>query len=388
MRIPLLHPTEGALQRFADGESIDGERERVTRHLAGCAECRSQVSFSRDITAKAKKLDVPKAPAGVLDCVVAERARGDRMILPVSETPRPAFHVNAWISAAAVVLLGVGAAAVFHNRSAAPVTFGTTIFFPAVASASELDKTVGRAPPASFDGSRLAPINLTFERIWKSKSGVTTRTGQGTVRLEQGWLRGVEVLRLERMWKGSVNSDGTGQVQMEAETVMVARRDLRLIKRAVHVTPYGRYDRINIFQQFVSDRVDGRMTTEGGDSRGVGRPIVARLPEDMRPFISEAFAPILLKAVSLDSGWAGSLSLVGWAVVPRDVFYPVELKVIGSERLALPSGTFDCWKMTLRVTNKNYSYWVRKSDGVGVLSRDENRKATAGVRDMAFTREF
>jgi len=63
MRFPSFHPANGELQRFADGESEGSERERVTRHLASCTECRALVSFIRDVAAKARNLDAPRAPA-------------------------------------------------------------------------------------------------------------------------------------------------------------------------------------------------------------------------------------------------------------------------------------------------------------------------------------
>src|SRR5205823_4827571 len=121
--------------------------------------------------------------------------------------------------------------------------------------------------------------------------------------------------------------------QAEVETVYVARNDLRALGRRVHIAPYLRYDRIDIDQRFVADSVRGRMTIA---SLGIARPIARRLPSVFGPYVTDAFAPVFLMGVPLHRDWKASASLVGWAVVPRDVFIPLELRVVGEEIVRVP----------------------------------------------------
>src|SRR5262249_10280139 len=150
------------------------------------------------------------------------------------------------------------------------------------------------------------------------------------------------------------------QHRVETETLYVARADLRLLARAIHVSPYSRFDRINIQQRFRGDSVTGRMTTDG-PSIGAGRAIARRLRPELGPYLTNAFAPLALMAVPVSATWSGSAALLGWAVIPRDIMLPIELSVEGEERLAVPAGTFDCWRLSIRSGGGKIGYWIRKS---------------------------
>jgi len=80
----------------------------------------------------------------------------------------------------------------------------------------------------------------------------------------------------------------------------------------------------------------------------------------------------------------------GWAVRADDVLYPIELRVVAEERVTVPAGTFDCWRLVVTTGNRLIDYWVRKRDGVGVRSRDvtpRSQRGVRGVREMVLVRE-
>ena len=81
------------------------------------------------------------------------------------------------------------------------------------------------------------------------------------------------------------------------------------------------------------DSVVGEMST---GRHGVRRPIARQLPSgDLRPVSLRSRSRRLgLVGVRLSPGWRGSVSIVGWAVVPSDAFYPVTLRVVGEEKLS------------------------------------------------------
>ena len=56
--------------------------------------------------------------------------------------------------------------------------------------------------------------------------------------------------------------------------------------------------------------------------------------------------------------------------MPNDAFYPMSLRVVGEERIATPSGEFDCWKLFVTAGKQRRTEWVRKSDGVALRSVD------------------
>ncbi len=38
----------------------------------------------------------------------------------------------------------------------------------------------------------------------------------------------------------------------------------------------------------------------------------------------------------------------------------------GEERVTVPAGTFDCWRISIRLGGREIGYWARKRDGLGV----------------------
>jgi hypothetical protein len=180
-----------------------------------------------------------------------------------------------------------------------------------------------------------------------------------------------------------VEHDSAGPGETKAETLVVRRHDLRLVTRAVHVEPYRRWKGINIQQRVTGDSVLGRMTLD--DASGM-RPISHRLPAAYAPYISDAFAPVFFSSVPLDAQWQGSLTVLGWAVVPNDVLYPIEVRVVGAERVQVPAGTFECWKLAVHYLGGSLDYWVRKSDGIAVraIGRDER---SGGRRTVTLVHE-
>ena len=126
------------------------------------------------------------------------------------------------------------------------------------------------------------------------------------------------------------------------------------------------------------------MTTDGL-SIGAGRPIARRLRPELGPYLTGAFLPLALMTVPVSPTWSASAALLGWAVVPRDVYTPVELRVEGEEQLTVPAGTFDCWRLSIRFGDGAISYWMRKSDGLGVRVLDE-RDPAKGIHETVLRR--
>jgi hypothetical protein len=160
---------------------------------------------------------------------------------------------------------------------------------------------------------------------------------------------------------------------------------LRLLRRTIHVTPYSRFQRINVWQEFRGDSVSGHMNTEE-PSIGAGRTFARQLPRPFAPFLTESVAPLFFTAVPLGHDWRGSASLLGWAVRDDDVLLPIELRVVGEEKVTVPAGTFECWRLALSFSGRRIDYWTRKSDGLGVRVLDTSAARTKETREIVLTR--
>jgi hypothetical protein len=157
-----------------------------------------------------------------------------------------------------------------------------------------------------------------------------------------------------------------GRRTFQVDSLLLRRTDLRLLRHTAAVEPYLRYDRIVIRQRFVGDSVVGHMNAFGADATPAGRPIARRLLPQWGPYIDDAATPVLLSATDHHEGWAASASLLGWAVRDGDVFFPFEMRVTGSDRIPVPAGVYDCWRVLIRLPAQEVTVWVRKSDGVSV----------------------
>ena len=80
----IRHPGERQLLAYDDGELSDVARRRVARHLTDCQRCRNMVQGHR-ATRAVLRLEAPPAPGGVLERILASRAAGTTIVLPVAD---------------------------------------------------------------------------------------------------------------------------------------------------------------------------------------------------------------------------------------------------------------------------------------------------------------
>jgi hypothetical protein len=342
--------------------------------------------FEQRLRNAARSVPTPDAPRSVIDRVLAERASGERLILPTE--PRRS-RLSHWRAVAVVAVAACLVAVAVTVTSRAPRRTSTVAsadsisslerffaqgIFPANAFAQTPPPAPGAPPITGIDASAFGGRRFEYRIQYVDATGRVTPEGDGALNLAEAQYEGVPVWRVTHL----VHSTASGQQRTTAETLYVTRRDLRLLARTVRVVPYRRFSHINIRQRFVGDSVVGEMTTDGG----IRRPIARKLPGTFNPYFSDALAPLGLVGVQLSPTWRGSVSVVGWAVIPEDVFYPVTLRVIGEEKLSTHAGAVDCWKLRLVAPPQQRTEWVRKSDGVAVRSLDESVPGPNGRREF------
>lgn len=332
------------------------------------------------LTSEALPLD-----SGVRGRILDARHRGERVILP-SEKSEPALSSRLSWALLAAALIGVaGVSSLWMARGRSVIADNTDIFASngllSTAYAQSLPaRHAPAAPPLKeVAGGRLHVGRLEFAERWTDVSGRTRVDARIALIIEPVVEQGVPAWRASTFWKSDTTTS--------AETLFVTKDDLRPLRRMVHVSPYSRYSRINISQHFRVDSMLGSMSAEMNGNVSVRRDIAQKLPGAFAPFTTEGLAPAFLASVDLAPGWRRSISLLGWGVRNTDIYASVDLRVVGQDRVIVPAGEFDCWKLELRAGDHVVTHWARKTDGLGVMTRDEAKHATRGTRDIVLTRE-
>jgi len=144
------HDAREQFSALVDGALAPGERAAVEAHLATCADCRRELQRFRDTVALVRAVGPLRAPAGFVDRVL-EAARPvpwHRRVVRSLFLPWP---IKLPIEAAAVVLVGIGAALVYR---ATPVQR----FSPVESLAPPMrDRFEGVVPPGSAPGPAREP---------------------------------------------------------------------------------------------------------------------------------------------------------------------------------------------------------------------------------------
>lgn len=382
MNLPyIIHPADTSLYEFAAGELSASDQKKMASHLERCQRCRDRVTFRRELNAAINTLPRIEPPSGLLQRILDDRAAGERAILPVGDlvrSNRTLRFMRIGAVAAAVVVITI--VAVMQRRSSSVPTFvSATVFFPEVASAGEpTGPRVDIRPFApQIDGSRLRVREVEYRQYMTDSSGKRSIVGTGTTSVRRIDANGLPAFRIERTWIDYRNSGAILSKQIDA--AVLDARDLHFVERHVDVAPYGKYSRITVEQRFNGDSIYGKMMSEGGDSRSVGRSFLRRLPRASLPYATDAVAPIFFTAIPVASGWRGRVSVLGWAVRDNDVFYPVDIRVVGREPITVPAGSFDCWHLVITYRTREHDFWIRTSDGLGVRVLNVSDKPVRSV---------
>jgi len=360
----LFHPSHSSLVAFAAGEKQAG-RARVARHLERCSDCRQFVGFTQRFEKAAGSLPTPAPTEELLVRALADRAAGARIILPAPIEPARDILLGRAVRVVAVLVVAA-ILGIWWSARAGRGDFASANelllagFVPRNAEAGQ----VGRV--ARVLTHRLRPLAVTYQRRFiDSASGRMIEAGKFDVRVAPAPAAGTsDMWLLTSAWREIEGRDDMNNARTWAESVTVADAGLAPTSRVVHVRPYSRYAGINIDQQFRNDSVVGQMSLDDDPTR---RPIARDLRAQRERLIaSDALAPVYFMGVPLQPGDEFDVSVLGWAVVPRDVLVPMHMKVSGSERIETPVGTFDCWKFVISVGRETHYHWVRKSDHLGV----------------------
>jgi dipeptidyl aminopeptidase/acylaminoacyl peptidase len=198
-----------------------------------------------------------------------------------------------------------------------------------------LVKAVEISPSAPKPAADLTPGTATYKARLEAGGQTIPMDLTRTVKEVNGaWV----VSEVSQMPMGTINDEAT-----------IDKGTLLLRKRVVHQGPAV------IEVQFADNKATGKMTMSGKE-----RPITADLGGSL--FADGAGANVVVAALPLAEGYTTSFrnfDIMAQQVKPR------QLKVVGSEKVTVPAGTFDAWKVEITPgdggNGERTTLWVDKA---------------------------
>jgi hypothetical protein len=314
------------------------------------------------------RLEAPPAPRDLIGRVVAERAKGARVVLPGGEGAASPPVVRSGVVAAAVVLLVIGLAtlqrwpagraAPADSSSSGECTMASDLARLLSGSALFLSVACGQEPA----GRILEPVPATAPLDGGSLSEGNWVFGNAGA---DGEVHGTQVYRLKR-WNGE---EGDGWLVVASwhddrrtttDSLHLAADGARPVRRVLRRTLDGREIR-HITMTHRADSVD--VVTDFPGYPAYGYRWANVLPREVTPVVSVSMGPgygfvHIVRLLPLGAGWTGSVYV---APLPSGRYTPTILRAVGDERVSVPAGTFDCWRVTVEHDDHVWlTLWVGK----------------------------
>jgi hypothetical protein len=316
------------------------------------------------LRAELRELPAPEPSADLLPRILASRARGLRVPLP---TGRRRAHVALLVAAALTVALGTAHWAGLGrapSHEAAPDLYGDLLggmpWLPTPGAAQERP-VVTRAPRypiiTEYDPGRVAGGIWTYEQRTTTDEVLTRRTAGKTVALSRWDLEGGAAWFVTT-WRDTLLD--------AADSAFYSNATLRPVRFAL---TGGHKGRTRIVQQYSSDSMRETIDITGPRERHFHGAIALPGPQTapLLMFAEQGGLVPLVQALPLKRGWRGSVYAVGLVLhaspgSPLPPFLPLDLRVTGRDRVTVPAGTFDCWRLAVaqRLPSGEYrsTVWV------------------------------
>jgi hypothetical protein len=311
----------------------------------------------------------PEPPPGLLQRILDSRAAGVRVVLPEDRSTvsrRAALLVIA--GAAAVVLListgGGNRRPVDPDSGYQDIAAGLSLW-PLDAMAQEAGPPrPPRYAPARLEVGRAHAGTWTYRTCTVFDEGQPMCLGRLTIMVREAMWRRRSVWLVSRH-QAMVRKGSRETILTPLDTAFFERATLRPIYTAMG----GK--RFRLVRWFIGDTVREELDITGASPRSwrvaAQIPGAPDAPLVLRWTYWEDLAP-LLQVLPLERGWRGSVYSVR-LVGPdpgKAPFMPLDLRVVGSGRIEVPAGRFDCWKVEVREgqeTENVLTLWVSKDRG-------------------------
>jgi hypothetical protein len=180
------HLSDEAVAAFADGVLVGHARERATRHVNSCAECRQAVQIQRDAAWTLRAAAAPQLPSALLD-----RLRGLPQTTPITTLPTTiAPDGTTMLATFAPVAALVPSQPVRRTHHLRARPYLTTAAVVALAGALAAGSVASQAEPAPSSSGHVG--GHTIRQVWPM-APTGPGTGEGAVAIHP-----VNALRLGR----------------------------------------------------------------------------------------------------------------------------------------------------------------------------------------------
>ena len=298
-----------------------------------------------DLGTKLRSLPVPEPRTELRERIIASRAAGERVVLPEGHAPRWRLTAPRAAAAAIALLVLLGAPFAWLTDRDRAVPEGTRFlsgspFWPTSALSQEvaIHDTVGRARYALLDRVPPRPLQTgswTYRATLTTDGLVTTEQGQRTFSITPTMMHGVSAV--------AIVTHGTGRYAPEgfADSLVVSRDSLRLLRRSKR---YGKYP-------------------GGGDFPATPPRYLSWQDADIN-WVGSVYRA-LFQVTPLTSSWRGSVYVPWYSFQGRHVI-PIDLRVVGSERIVLSAGSYETWVVSVRFRDQEARVYVDKASGLVV----------------------
>src|SRR2546421_2830856 len=314
-----------------------------------------------------RMLPAPEPPEGLLSRILASRAAGGRGGLPVNASASARRILRYTAAAAAIVgVWWVGAKALesrAERRGRIPPSWvvGGAPLVPAPAFGQERAQPI-RSPRypliAQIRPRRVHAGSWTYEGRTIADGVFTTSHGTPrTIIIAAGRFEG------RRTWVVTSSTTFTDTVLVNPATL----RPLRYTRPMRHTQLVQQYSRDSVAEVLhLAPPPKERERTLRGTAllpdSGLGPMLVSWSPYSLE---------VLAQALPLDGAWRGSVYSANWVTATPTIpaFTTLDLRVTGTERVTVPAGTFDCWRLEVREGEDKSVLWVSQDNGWLVMRR-------------------
>jgi len=303
-----------------------------------------------------RKLPVPDPPDELLARILASRAAGARVLLPqVTTASGQARYVRYAAAVAMLVAFGwlvsstVKPSPMRHAGGPPIWSLDGMPLFPTMVLAQEQrvrDVRPRYALITTTVPSAVRAGRWTYEARWITDGVFTSSQGQRTI------ARAASVHDGKPVW--FMTESGRDTVLVDQASLRPLRY-VRPMRRHLLIQEFGRDSMVEWFHGGAPPNerhFQGSAALPGP----AGSPLLVAWSSSI---------DALVQALPLARGWQGSVYSINWLVYSDRVpaFTPLDLRVTGSDRITVPAGTFDCWKLEVRDGVQKALVWVSKDRG-------------------------